>query len=361
MITIFGASGYTGRLVAYELAAAGLPLRLAGRSAARLTALADQLPTRPQVLVADAGDVASLAALASGSPVLVNCAGPFSDIGEPVAALAARHGLRYIDISNELAYVQAVYARLDSLARASGATLVPACGFEVALADCAAAWLARDMPVVDAVDVVYRLPGMGSSYGTRASALRSLATSWLAYRGGRSIAARPGAAVSRSEQFADGRVYPTLAFPSSETVTVPAHLAVQDVTTRMTSSRLGAALGPLALPLASALLRGPVGALLRALAERAAAPPSAEVRVRMAFMIRVAVRAQGQARCLTLRGLDPYGLTARIVAYAAVGLVVMPPPAGVIPPARALDPAALLETARSWGVTIEEESPSNLT
>jgi hypothetical protein len=194
---------------------------------------------------------------------------------------------------------------------------------------------------------------MGSSYGTRASALRSLATSWLAYRGGRFIAARPGAGDNRSELFPDGRAYPSLAFPSSETVTVPAHLAIQDVTTRMTSSRLGAALGPLALPLAAALLRGPVGSLLRALAVRAAAPPSAAARARMPFMIRVAVRAQAQTRCLTLRGYDPYGLTARIVAYTVARLAEKPPPVGVIPPAHALDPAAFLDAARSWGVMIE--------
>jgi short subunit dehydrogenase-like uncharacterized protein len=354
MITVFGASGYTGQLVAHELAAAGLPLRLAGRSAARLTALADDLPTRPELLVADATNAASLAALASGSQLLVNCAGPFTDIGEPVAALAARYGLCYIDTANELGYVHTVYTRLDALARASGATLVPACAFEVALADCAVALLARELPIVDAVDVVYRLPGMGSSYGTRASALRSLATSWLAYRGGRFIATRPGAGEYRKERFADGRSYPTLAFPSSETVTVPAHLAVRDVTTRLTSSRLGAILGPWVFPLAASLLRGPMGALLRMLAERAAVPPSAAVRAQMPFMIAVAVRAQARTCCLSLRGYDPYGLTARIVAYTVAQLSEKPPPVGVIPPARVLDPAAFLDAAHAWGVTIEE-------
>src|SRR5262245_21190460 len=102
MSTVFGASDYTGQLVAHDLAAAGLPLRLAGRSASRLSALASQLPARPALLIADADDAASLAGLASGSQVLVNCAGPFTDIGEPIAALAARHGLRYIDTANEL-------------------------------------------------------------------------------------------------------------------------------------------------------------------------------------------------------------------------------------------------------------------
>jgi short subunit dehydrogenase-like uncharacterized protein len=353
MITIFGATGYTGQLVARELAATGLPLRLAARSALRLAALARGLPGHPTTLVADATDAASLAALADGSQVLVNCAGPFTDVGEPVAALAARYGLRYLDTTNELGYVHHVYTRLGALARTSGATLVPACAFEVALADCAAALLARNLPAADEVLVVYRLPGMGSSHGTRASALRSLATSWLAYRGGRYVAARPGARSYPRYRFPDGTLAPLLAFPSSETMTLPAHLAVRNVTTCMTTSRLGAIVGPRIIPLAASLLRGPLGALLLTLAQRAAAPPSAEARARMPFTILVTLRAGAQTHYLQLRGYDPYGLTAQIVAYSAARLLGDSPPAGVIPPARALDPSALLDAARAWGVAID--------
>jgi len=353
MITVFGATGYTGRLVAYELAQAGRALRLAGRSAGRLAALAGELAAQTDTLVADAVDPASLAALAAETRVLVNCAGPFTDIGEPVAALAARRGLRYLDTTNELGFVHSLYTRLDPLARARGATLVPACAFEVALADCAAALLGRGLPALDEVRVVYQLPGMGSSYGTRASALRSLATSWLAYRGGRYAAARPGAGSCGRVRFPGGRAYLTLAFPSSETATIPAHLAVRDVVTCMTVSRLGGAVGPWLIPLAGVLLRGPVGALLRALSRRAAPPPAPDQRLQMPFAILVNVRAGALERRLVLRGRDPYHLTAQIVAHAAVRLADGEPPAGVIPPARALDPDELLAAVRAWGVTVE--------
>jgi short subunit dehydrogenase-like uncharacterized protein len=353
MITLFGATGYTGRLVARALADAGLPLRLAGRSAEALAALAAALPGAPPTLVADVAAPASLDALAEGARLLVSCAGPFTDVGRPVAALAARRGLRYLDTTNELGFVHGVYSDYNAVARSTGATLVPACAFEVALADCAAALLARRLAAgeLDEVSVVYWLPGMGSSRGTRASALRSLATSWLAYRGGRFEATRPAAATRTVER--DGARQRALAFPSSETATIPAHLRVRDVTTWMAASRAGALYAPLLIPLAAPLLRGPLGAVLRRLAERAA-PPSDERRKEMPFTIRVEARAGSHTAALTLSGRDPYGLTARIVAHAAQRLYAGDAPTGVVPPARALDPIALLEAARAWGVEVME-------
>jgi short subunit dehydrogenase-like uncharacterized protein len=349
VITLFGATGYTGRLVARELALRGLPLRLAGRSRAALAQLAAGLPANVALVVADARDPQTLPALAEGTRVLISCAGPFTDLGEPVVALAAREGLRYLDSTNELGFVHGVYTRYDALAQASGATLVPACAFEVALADCAAALLAARLPAgtLDSVAVTYALPGLGSSYGTRASALRSLATSWLSYREGGYVATRPGTEATKVE--IDGQPYRALAFPSSEHVTLPAQLRLRRVETWMTVARPAAIYGPWLIPTLGQLLRGPLGGLLRALALRAAPPPDEPTRQAMPFAILVRARAGGEQAALTLRGRDPYGLTARILAYAAEQLREGRPPAGAQPPARAFDPQALLDTLRDEG------------
>lgn len=349
MITLLGATGYTGRLVAAELAGRGLPLRLAGRSAPALQALADGLPGKHDVLVANLADAATLPALAVGTTLLVSCAGPFTDLGEPVAALAARHGLRYLDTTNELAFVYDLYRRLGPLAQASGATLVPACAFEVALADCAAALLAAELGAqpLDAVAITYRLPGAGSSYGTRASALRSLATSWLAYRDGAYGAVRPGTTAGRV-LLADTTV-PVLAFPSSETATLPAHLTLPRVDTWMVVSATAARYGPVLLPALAGLLRGPLGTVLGHLARRAAPPPTPRARAAMPFSIGIVALAGAAQASLTLHGHDPYGLTARIVAYAAKQLLAGTSPHGVVPPALLLPPAIFLETLRDEG------------
>ena len=59
-------------------------------------------------------------------------------------AQAALNGVHYLDTTNELGYVYRLRS-YDALARRSGAAIVPACGFEVALADCAAVELAAGL------------------------------------------------------------------------------------------------------------------------------------------------------------------------------------------------------------------------
>ena len=355
MITLFGATGYTGHLVAQALDRAGLHFRIAGRSPARLEALAMELPGAPEWIVADATLPETLPALVQGTDVLVNCAGPFTDLGEPVLAQAAVSGVSYLDTTNELGYVRRVQS-YDAAAGQSGATVVPACGFEVALADCAAAFLAGEGEESwDEVEVYYRLGGSGSSYGSRRSAVRSLATSWIGYRDGRWVGQMPGRRVRRVA--IDGQERPVLSFPSSEIATVPTHLQLRRVTAWMTISRGAYYWAPLVIPAFSWLARGPVGWLVLRLISRTAPPPAEGLRSSAPFTIRVVIRGGGVGRALCIRGTGMYDLTAEIVVYAAEQLARPDRPrAGVLAPAAALEPQALLDNAAAeWGVTLERE------
>ena len=344
MITLFGATGYTGQLIAHALDRSGLPYRIAGRSAAKLAALSDALDSHPPTLTADVGRPDSLAALFDGTRLLINSVGPFTDLGEPVVALAAARGVHYLDITNELAYVYRL-RRYDELARKTGAAIVPACGFEVAIADCAVAGLVSDLPQpIDEVAVLYALGASGMSIGTRLSALRTFATSWLAYRGGEMVSQVPGAAVRRFT--INGRAVSAIAFPSAEAVTIPSHCAVRDVTVWMAISRRIAGIGPKVMPLISGLLSGsaPIGWLTAQAIQRIAPPPSGEVRVNDRFTIQVEARSGEETRTRTITGRDPYGLTAEIVAYAARTMTAEGySQAGVLAPSQAMDARALLE------------------
>jgi len=95
-LTLFGATGYTGQLIAHALDRRGLAFRLAGRSAERLAALSWSLESHPPTLVADVHSPNSLPALFDHTRLLINCAGPFTDLGEPVVALAAEHGVHLL-------------------------------------------------------------------------------------------------------------------------------------------------------------------------------------------------------------------------------------------------------------------------
>jgi short subunit dehydrogenase-like uncharacterized protein len=219
MITLFGATGYTGTLVAKALDQAEMPFRIAGRSQDRLQRLSSGLKCKPECLVVDIGYTQSLMDLTRNTKLLINCTGPFTDYGERVARQAAVSGVHYLDTTNELGYVYKLQS-YDRLAAKSQAALVPSCAFEVALADCAATFLAESFsPPYDEVRVIYHLPGQFSSRGTRKSALRSLATSWVAYRNGHWVGEAP---CSRSiKQSISGQVHTLLSMPSCESVIIP--------------------------------------------------------------------------------------------------------------------------------------------
>lgn len=356
MITLFGATGYTGRLVAWALDRRGLDYRLAGRSGQKLARLAEELPARPSWLLADATRPASLDPLFEGSRVLVNCAGPFTDLGDPVVARAALNGVHYLDTTNELGYVYQVQG-YDALARRSGAAIVPACAFEVALADCAVALLAETSPPIDEIGVTYDILGHGSSLGTRRSAVRALGTSWLAYRDGDWVRAVPGRRIRRVG-LPDG-AHRALSFPSSEIVTVPQHVGekaatLREVTTWMVISWHARFWAPLLVPAFAWLARGPVGRLIEALLVHVLPPPRSGLRSDAPFTVQVEARCGDEVRRLALMGQGVYDLTAEIAAYAAAQLGRPDYDlAGVLPPAVALQPRAFLDhAAEQWGLVV---------
>jgi short subunit dehydrogenase-like uncharacterized protein len=383
MITLLGATGYTGRLVAQALARTGvegqagpLPLRLAGRSPEKLGRLAGSLPGSPPWLVADATRPVTLLPLFQDTRLLVNCAGPYTSLGEPVVTQAALHGVHYLDFSNELGYVYQMQS-YDALARQNGAAIVPACGFEVALADCAVAVLAAEpatppdagmllqdivsqptgkAPVLDEVDVVYEIRGRGSSIGSRRSAVQALATSWLGYRDGYWRRAIPGREGRRVRLPAGERQ--AVSFPSAEIATVPQHTPVCQVRTWLAASWHAPFWAPLLVPGFAWLARGPVGRMVEALISRLFLPPETGMRSESPFTIQVKARRGDTIRALTLTGKGVYDLTAEIVAYAAVQLARPAYDlAGVLAPAAALDPPSLLDHAVThWGISLRRES-----
>ena len=180
-VVVYGATGFTGRLVCAELARRKVRFAVAGRDHAKLTALAASLPAaQPEVLVAALDDRAALEkAIARGRAVLA-CAGPFARMGEPVreAALAAKR--HYLDITGEQEYMLATQAR-DAEARARGVALVNAVGFDVVPTD-AAAVLASDAaggrPELLRIGIRF---GGRATQGTTRSALESADKGGLAY------------------------------------------------------------------------------------------------------------------------------------------------------------------------------------
>ena len=132
-IVLYGASGFTGKLVAAYLIEAHpeVTWAIAGRNQQKLDALRRDL-NRPElpIVIADSADPASLAAMAANTKTLISTVGPYAKFGTPVLEACAQEGTHYCDLTGEAQWMAEVYERIDPIAKASGARLVHCCGFD---------------------------------------------------------------------------------------------------------------------------------------------------------------------------------------------------------------------------------------
>lgn len=136
-VIVYGATGFTGRLVAEHMLAkygVGGETRwaIAGRSRSKLEAVRKEIgaPDALPLAIADASDPASLAAMARSTKVVITTVGPYQLYGEPLVAACCEAGADYVDLCGEPAWMAAMIAKYDAKAKASGARIVFSCGFD---------------------------------------------------------------------------------------------------------------------------------------------------------------------------------------------------------------------------------------
>ena len=143
-LILYGASGYTGALVAEALAQAlagsGRRWALAGRHLEKLERVRSQLflpavGDMPDLLHADSHDEPSLQALARRCRVLVNTVGPYAELGDGLIRACIGHGCHYLDLCAEPAHVDHVRRHWHQLALKKKTCVLPCCGFESVPAD----------------------------------------------------------------------------------------------------------------------------------------------------------------------------------------------------------------------------------
>ena len=223
-IIVLGATGYAGSLVVDALVAQGARPVLAGRNRDSLQHAARRHDGL-KVAVADAGDPASLRALVTEGDVLVSTVGPFERYGRPVARAAAERGAHYVDSTGEVGFVKDLKADLDATARRTGATLLPALGFDYApgmlaggLALAEAGGRARSLQIGYFADGELD-PRVDLSHGTRQTMVGALTERTITWRGGRLATTGPA---SRSAVFrVDGQDRRGVLFGGTESLFLP--------------------------------------------------------------------------------------------------------------------------------------------
>ena len=131
-VVVYGATGFTGGLVAeYLVAKQDLRWAIGGRNRDKLDAVRQRigLPDLP-VLVADSGDGPALDALCAQTRVLITTVGPYYAYGHEVVAACARQGTHYCDLTGESHFVASTMAKYEAAAKASGARIVHNAGYD---------------------------------------------------------------------------------------------------------------------------------------------------------------------------------------------------------------------------------------
>jgi short subunit dehydrogenase-like uncharacterized protein len=333
-IAVNGASGYTGRLVAAELARRSIQPVLVGRNPRRLRAAAAGAgATTAELRVADVNDAAALTDALQGCDAVVNCAGPFTLLGQPVVRAALDAGCHYVDTAGEQHYVKRVFDTFAQAAEHAQVSVVPGMAEDGGASDLIAHLVAARVQPLDAITIAVDYRGGRPSRGSMRSALTLATASALDYEHGRW---RPATPLQRRAMTFPGSDEPVplakLALPG--VVTVPRHVRVRRVE-GVANHDLVAVLGGVDAELVERMPEGP--------------DPDTRRAHRWTILIE-GVGANGHTVRGIVEGSDPYGTTAVIAVEAARRLVSAGAPAGVLAPAQAFDQADLLNFLAPHGV-----------
>jgi len=334
---IYGANGYTGRLIARYAVERGQRPILAGRNARPVEAMASTLGLHARVF--DLGDPAALDRGLAGVRAVLHCAGPFAQTSRPMVDACLRNRVTYLDITGEVPVFEACAVR-DAEARAAGVMLMPGGGFDVVPSDCLAAHLKRRLPT--ATELSLAISGLTqASHGTAATMIEGLHRGGLVRRGG---VLTPVALGHRARMIDFGRGPETaIAIPWGDVSTAYHSTGIPDITVYMAmpaAMRAGIAFAGMFAPLlGSAVVQRMLKAGVRA---GPAGPTDAERARGVSHVWGEVTDAAGRRAVSRLRTPEGYTLTALAALEITARVIGGAAPVGYQTPASAYGPDLIL-------------------
>jgi len=196
-VVVYGASGYTGKLVAESLHRRGISFTAAGRNAERLEKALQIVAARADIDRIDA-EVAvvehtqeALAKLFEGARVAINVTGPFAQIGESVVAAALQSGCHYLDTTGEQDFMLAMKAAYGQRYADRGLLLSPACSYMWTMGALTAE-VCLEAPDIDSLEICYVSERGVPSVASTRSFMRMLAAPHYFLRDGQMAEWPPG-------------------------------------------------------------------------------------------------------------------------------------------------------------------------
>jgi short subunit dehydrogenase-like uncharacterized protein len=335
---IYGATGYTGGLIAQLARERGEHPILAGRNAAGVGGVAAALGLEHRAFGLDR--VAEVRAGLEGVAAVLHCAGPFAHTFQTMAEACLQSKVHYLDVTGEVSVFEALAAR-DGEARAAGVMLLPGVGFDVVPSDCLAVHLKRRLP--GATHLTLGFQGLGeTSRGTANTVVENLHRGGLVRRHG-VLTPVPAAWRRRTIDFGSGP-RPAVTIPWGDVSTAYHSTGIPNIEVYMAAPRamaLGMRLGRPLLPL---LAKAPIQRLLKRRILAGPPGPDAETRARGGSRLWGEVRDQSGGRAAArLAGPDGYTLTAHTALLCLRRVLAGDAPPGFQTPAKAYGPDLVLE------------------
>ena len=327
---LYGASGYTGTLLAEEAVRRGHRPLLAGRRRERLLPLAERLGL--EAVGAPLEDAAALRGALERCALVLHAAGPFVRTSRPMLRACLDAGAHYLDITGEVPVFENTF-RHNAEALERAVTLMSGVGFDVVPSDCLALHVAERVPGARELEIAFAAGG-GASAGTLKSALEGAPEGGRVRRNG-VLRAWPMGQGAKRVRFSD-RARTVMPVPWGDLETAWHTTGIQDITTYMAVPGSVAVGMRLSYPLLRRLLAvSLVKDAAARLIERRVKGPDADARARGRSYLWARARSEdGREAEAWLETLEGYALTARTGVLAVEG-VLAGAPHGAHTPARA--------------------------
>jgi short subunit dehydrogenase-like uncharacterized protein len=314
-LLVYGATGYTGGLLAALAHERGLAPVVAGRSREKVEAVARRLDSEARVASVD--DPAALRQMLRDVACVISSAGPFSRTARAMFEACCETGTHYLDVTGEIDVFRLAES-YDARARAAGVMLLPGIGFDVVPSDCLAAYVAARVGTPRVVRIALAAGGT-PTHGTAKTALEALGAPLRVRRGGR-LVELPSGSLSRRFDFGEGPVA-CVGVPMGDVVSAGWSTRAADVEVYMRGSsalrfalRAGQWLGPV-------VSRGPVQRALGRWIDRLPEGPSEHER--LTARARVVAEAEGSHGVARARLDTPSGYeTTRLAGVEAARRVL---------------------------------------
>ncbi len=358
-IAVYGATGFTGRLIARELRRLDAEFLIAGRNREKLEAMSEELGG-VAIAAVPIDDDRGLREMLEPCSTVIACAGPFTLHGEPILRAAAETGTHYLDTTGEQTFIKLAFDRYGERAKATGGALISGMGFDYAPGDLIAALTAEGMGALDEITIAYCVHGFAPTHGTALSALEIMQGGDFVWTEGDwrpAPRSGDGGHWRFPEPIGKQRM---LRYPAGEQITVPRHVETARVRTVLNGMVVPPRLMPLAVaatPILGAAMRTPLRRATGALVRRLPAAPGERQRAASTFVVECEAKAGARSRRGVVRGSDVYGLTAASLAHGA-RLCADPSydRSGALAPSQAFDPRHFLD-ALGLSIELRPESP----